>query len=672
MTAPTPLGGPRVLVVDDDESLRHLLIASLRDRGCLVRGVGTIAEARVSLAEGLPQVLVVDGLLPDGTGAELLAELPDGRDRPKVIYISAELFDAATVHELRQSLGTSVVLPKPIDTVELSLHVLGLVGAHTQANATPPPAQSQLDRLNGLCLAYQERLVEQLDVLAIGVRATADGSADQGPTLHLAHKLHGTAGSFGFGEVSRMAGEVEATLLSTRSSDGPSLRLVRLAEHIEAHRLQLLEQPAQARIVPPADVDEDQDAVLLVLDDPPLSLELAATGQDQGLAVICARTEAEAISLALDRPPQLVVVSSQLGPGDDAFRLIRRLRALPSGSSLRVALVTGDDETTVRLMAARSPVELLHSGPLTPALFVELTRHLEQRRPRPPRILVIDDDIDFCQRISLALEGCDAEVVQVNDPTECMGALDQHEPDLVLLDLIMPVLSGLDLCRLIRASARWCELPVVVTTAWTEPEVRTLAYRSGADDYLPKPLVDEELSARVVRRAQRARQEREARERDGLTDLLLRAPFLDRTQQLLAAGRRAGTPVSIAMIDLDAFKAVNDLHGHLVGDRVLAVVGGVLAQAVRAEDLCARWGGEEFALALVGATEEEALMVLDRALRAVSKVSFTGAEGTTFHVTFSGGVACTDTVWGDLTALLRCADANLYRAKDAGRARIVA
>ncbi|NOY25599.1 MAG: diguanylate cyclase, partial [Oligoflexia bacterium] len=255
--------------------------------------------------------------------------------------------------------------------------------------------------------------------------------------------------------------------------------------------------------------------------------------------------------------------------------------------------------------------------------------------------------------------------------SDCLAELDRHEPDLVMLDLMMPIVSGLDLCRLIRSSARWCELPLVAVTAWTDPEVRATAYRAGADDYLAKPLVEEELGARIVKRAQRASQDRDVRERDGLTDLLLRSPFLHRTEQLLAAARRRAASFCVAMVDIDHFKQVNDTHGHLVGDQVLAAVGRILRQGVRTEDFCARWGGEEFAIALVGSSTDQAQRVLHRLLDTVQAFGFNGAQNQIFHVSFSGGVACSETTPGNASTLIAQADQALYRAKAAGRQRIL-
>jgi diguanylate cyclase (GGDEF)-like protein len=234
----------------------------------------------------------------------------------------------------------------------------------------------------------------------------------------------------------------------------------------------------------------------------------------------------------------------------------------------------------------------------------------------------------------------------------------------------MPGVNGLDVCRLLRADPSWADLPVVCVASDATPERRFSAFDAGVDDFLVKPVLAGELLLRVRMRIDRARLRRDRADSDSLTGLLLRRAFLEQAGRCLAAGRDRGRVLSVSLLDLDGFKAVNDAHGHLAGDHVLAALGGVINRRLRLEDLRARWGGEEFAVVFPGQRRAAAALVLSRVLFEVRAMDFEGDRGELFHAGFSAGIAEFPADAGDLQGLLRVADRRLYRAKAAGRGRV--
>jgi diguanylate cyclase (GGDEF)-like protein len=158
---------------------------------------------------------------------------------------------------------------------------------------------------------------------------------------------------------------------------------------------------------------------------------------------------------------------------------------------------------------------------------------------------------------------------------------------------------------------------------------------------------------------------------DALTGLANRQKAQSVLEHLYALACRAGKPLSVAILDIDFFKSVNDRFGHAVGDDVLRGIGPLLGGAFRAEDIVSRWGGEEFLVGLYGCSREDAIARVEAATARARARRFTTPDGTPFEVTFSAGVATYPTDALDLSALIQAADEALYRAKAIGRDRVL-
>jgi diguanylate cyclase (GGDEF)-like protein len=249
--------------------------------------------------------------------------------------------------------------------------------------------------------------------------------------------------------------------------------------------------------------------------------------------------------------------------------------------------------------------------------------------------------------------------------------MESHRPDVVLLDVSLPQVSGLDLCRLLRAQPSYQDLPILFVTANTSADMRIACFKAGADDYVTKPISREELLARIRGRHERARMARARAERDPLTGLLLRRAFADAFERSIAQARRSSTGLAVAILDLDHFKKVNDRYGHTMGDTVLATFARMFRARLRTEDIRGRWGGEEFIVALQGLDAQTAAKVIVRSMEEFQRVSFRqGAEA--FNVTFSSGIASFPDDGDSLEELVKVADRRLYRAKEEGRAQACA
>jgi diguanylate cyclase (GGDEF)-like protein len=264
------------------------------------------------------------------------------------------------------------------------------------------------------------------------------------------------------------------------------------------------------------------------------------------------------------------------------------------------------------------------------------------------------------------------QVHTLSDPAATLPTLERLDPDALLLDVAMPDIDGLDLCRILRTSARWQDLPIVIMTASDDAHLRVDAFRAGCDDYMVKPIDDAEFTSRIKTRIERRQLMRARLERDPLTALPLRRSFMERLRSRIAEAQRHEQKLALCLLDIDHFKAVNDKYGHLTGDRVLSHLGRLLSTELRSEDLRARWGGEEFALAFPGQSAPVILRAVEQLLEEFYALEMSSESGETFHAAFSAGIAEYPTDGETLEELLRAADVRLYQAKEGGRHCVVA
>jgi len=210
----------------------------------------------------------------------------------------------------------------------------------------------------------------------------------------------------------------------------------------------------------------------------------------------------------------------------------------------------------------------------------------------------------------------------------------------------------------------------VFLTARADADAVRRLFAAGADDYVAKPLVGPELMVRITNRLERVRLLRALAETDGLTGIANRRRAGEMLGQLIRLSDRYGQPLSVAVVDLDGFKRINDSFGHAAGDAVLLRLAELLQRSFRGEDVVARWGGEEFLIAMYGMARHDGVRRVGELLERFREEEFRAERGT-FTMTFSAGVAQYPEDGADPASLLKAADDALYAAKQSGRAAVV-
>ncbi len=304
------------------------------------------------------------------------------------------------------------------------------------------------------------------------------------------------------------------------------------------------------------------------------------------------------------------------------------------------------------------------------------------------RILIVDDHEDNVELLRARLESWGFETISAKDGAEALSTIESTLPDLVLLDIMMPKIDGIEVARRVKANPDLPFIPIIMQTALDSTENKVEGLEAGADDYITKPIDFPELKARVnsMLRIKRLQEEIEERERelmeanerlrhmsqtDALTGLENRRHIEIRLEEMFEHAKRLAEPFSCVMVDLDKFKSVNDEYGHQAGDVVLKQLAKILKQEVREIDHAGRYGGEEFILLLTGTVLDAAVTFAERVRKAIEDHTFT-FEGGTLKRTASFGVAG----WphpkiSNCDGLVKAADDALYVAKEMGRNRVV-
>jgi diguanylate cyclase (GGDEF)-like protein len=297
------------------------------------------------------------------------------------------------------------------------------------------------------------------------------------------------------------------------------------------------------------------------------------------------------------------------------------------------------------------------------------------RAGREVHILIVDDHPDNVDLLKDRLEARGYSTLTARDGEEALAVtFGNPTPDLILLDIMLPKLTGLDVARRIKADKDLPFIPIIMQTALDSTQDKVEGLDAGADDYITKPINFAELEARVrsLLRIKALQDEVERLSRtDALTEVDNRRYLEQRLEETFDHSRRMQEPFACVMCDLDKFKSVNDTHGHQAGDQVLRQLATLLKAAAREIDRVGRYGGEEFMLILPGASAEAAVTFAERVRKSVEEHTF-AFDGGSVNRTISCGVAG----WPhheitDIDALVRAADDALYVAKETGRNVVV-
>lgn len=406
-----------------------------------------------------------------------------------------------------------------------------------------------------------------------------------------------------------------------------------------------------------------------------------------------------------------IVLLDVMMPGMDGFEVCRRLKANPLTDHVPVIMVTALDQASDRIKGLEAGADDFLTKPVNEVALLTRVRSLvrlklvlDELRMRAAtsreigladplaeaavetgvggRVLIVEDRPSAAERISAALQH--EQTVEVEaDPQEALFRAAEGNFDLVIVSLGLNGFDGLRLCGQLRSLDRTRHVPVLVLVEADDSERLMRALELGVNDYLLRPIDRQELLARARTQVKKRRYADRLRDNvqhsmelaitDGLTGLHNRRYMESHLGAVLERATARAKPVSLLILDIDHFKAVNDTFGHDAGDDVLREFALRLRRSIRNVDLACRYGGEEFVVVMPDTDIAIASVVAERIRRNIATEPFAVNQGTRLlDVTISIGLTARQDQADTADTILKRADQALYRAKRDGRNRVVA
>lgn len=441
-------------------------------------------------------------------------------------------------------------------------------------------------------------------------------------------------------------------------------------------------------------------ARVLVVDDVAANLRLLEVKLlNEYYQVAVAASGLEALSVAARWMPDIVLLDV-LMPGMDGNEVCRRLKAQPATEHVPVVMVTALTDQAERVRALEAGADDFLAKPVDDAmLFARLRALLRVKQvldawrlrsetardfgfePKTvpgsgsagARALIVNADAGETERLAAVLRAEGLEVAGCADADAAWIELSDATPDVILLSLSLASADSLRFASRLRAETTTRDLPLILLADQAQKELVRRGFDLGANDHLLRPVDANELRARLRNQLRRKRYQDMLRAdldrslemavTDALTGLRNRRYV---RRHLDAVLRSAGA--AVLLLDVDHFKAVNDTHGHAIGDVALREVADRIREHLRLADVVARYGGEEFLVVMTGATAEDGRLVAERLRQAVGGTPLV-VGGVSVAITASVGVAAAS-AGSSGEELIRAADLALYRAKNSGRNRV--
>ena len=523
---------------------------------------------------------------------------------------------------------------------------------------------------------YVQRSTDRLTQIVDLVNKFCANPANKDLAQQLSRHFHWLAGSgsmYGFQRVSTLGLEGEKLADQIVKQQGPAQaadldRLKAILTELSAQfatNIESVETAAPGRLKTGPQAGRRE--VLVVGEDQKEIAALKKILEDNNLAFRHARSVATTLGELEKRMPEGLILELPL-PDGDAYEMIEKIRTMPGGDETSIIVIS---KQTVFLDKVRS----IHAGadahferPIDfEAMFRRLRYLLDRRFQETPRILSVEDDPDQAAFIRAFLESAGYQVRTCTDPRNFESYIAAFLPDLVLLDVMLPGMTGYELAKYVRQDERYATLPIIFLTTQGQVDAHIESARAGGDDHLVKPVPPSLLLGTVSSRLERARYLRTLLHRDGLTSLINHTSFQEQLKTTVAHRKLHPGQTCLILLDVDYFRSINERHGYPGGDKVLLALSLLLRRRLRSSDVIGRFGGDEFAILAEGLNEAEALNLASRILAEFQSIQHSTLSHAGFYATCSAGISVLEPKDMTSETWVESAFKALNEAKAAGR-----
>ncbi|MBX9953223.1 MAG: response regulator [Candidatus Obscuribacterales bacterium] len=669
-----------ILVIDDDKSFRDLVGDLLKSRGYEVVLARSAKEATAAMEAKRPELAIVDYRLPEVDGMTWITQVRENDDTLPIVLCTGNWCDQKTFNWLRNILKVSQVIQKPI-VPELFLHTL--------ENIVPPPTDArapEAEEISGsfkiqpvLNSSAMEESLEQIEKMlaaedtfpdeverlnklkrrletqnaikkarsafintlpeAWSEITSAVKKARENPknlrllqdAMGVAHKLKGTAGSYGFSKVGQFAERIEDFLIAVDPHTDTEQEVI-WAEVIRCvtEGTQIVDAIAREQ----GGEDQVQKlpsiSCLAVTPDGAYPGPLKGAAQDANCELEMVGSAVGAIVKFGKHKYDSALIDLALDTTAGRFQLARELRQA-ARRNIPLCFINSKEESFTQADIVYGGASVLLDGDATRGGLSEAMQIMTiAGQMRKPRVLCVDDDPLLSGFVESVLIPAGIKVHSLNEPVVILDTMNDFQPDLILLDVIMPGLTGYEVCRLLKSHDEWKQVPVIFLTSKSDSEGKRAAFTAGGTDFLSKPVLVDELLARVKAHLSKTLSEVSTRI-DPQSKVLTANALESESEQLINLCRQQSQSLALGAISIVDYEELDTMHGAFSAEHVVGKLGELLNERLRAEDLRGRLEDGKFAIVLAGETSETMARVFELFKEDWEKMWFPSARGNEFQ-----------------------------------------
>lgn len=482
------------------------------------------------------------------------------------------------------------------------------------------------------------------------------------------HSLHGSAATFGYAEIAQVANNFENLAKSfIDSKDLIQTSATQVEEFIKQLTALISANESDTTLNNKFKKSDTQNMLIYLLDnDKSWQTSLVLQMKSFGYEVICFDKANSFIEKLNQQIPAILIIN--INTINDELQNLLLEKVKEPETLIPIIFISTNGEFSLRLKSVRLGGKGFFIKPFLIDDLIERMDKLLKSDAELYRILIIDDEIDVANYNAAILEQANMKTCVITKAIEIDKALHEFNPDLILIDLVMPECNGVELAAIIRQQNLFQSTPIIYLSAESDPLKQLNAMKLGADDFITKSTESIYLIMKIRNRIERYKKLSSMMDRDNLTGLYNHSFLLKQLEIELKESMLLHNPLSIVILDLDNIKSINTTYGHQAGDHVLKSLGLMIRKRLNQNEIVGRYGGEKFMIILPNTPAETAKSTIDELRRHFLTINYSWNEQI-FNSSFSAGIASFPE-FPKSAALITAADEALENSTKTGRNKV--